>query len=355
MATIIDREGIKGPGRVGLGEFLLRAPLLATALAVAGILLVYLDTAKSIVSIWDRSETFAHGFIVIPICLWLVWRKRAELAATTAGPWWPGLVAVLLAGSLWFVTSLADVLGVKQFALAFMLQAAIVSVLGLKVARVLVLPLGFLLFAVPAGEVFVPVMIDWTADFTVAALRLSGVPVYREGNYFSIPSGNWSVVEACSGVRYLIASIMIGVLYAAISYRSWTRRVAFIVASIVVPLIANWLRAYMIVMIGHLSSNRLATGVDHVIYGWLFFGVVMLLLFWVGSFWAQADAVTATAAVSGTPPSSADPKAGVAPSRFYAFAVAAIAIAALWRPVDTHFDRLPVGPVPIRTDRHPPI
>jgi len=47
MATIVDRESIKEPGRVGLSELMLRAPVLATALAVAGILLVYLDTAKS--------------------------------------------------------------------------------------------------------------------------------------------------------------------------------------------------------------------------------------------------------------------------------------------------------------------
>src|SRR5256885_17154333 len=43
----------------------------------------------------------------------------------------------------------------------------------------------------------------------------------------------------------------------------------------------------MIVMIGHLSGNRLAVGIDHIIYGWIFFGVVMLLLFWVGSFWRE--------------------------------------------------------------------
>ena len=56
------------------------------------------------------------------------------------------------------------------------------------------------------------------------------------------------------------------------------------------PIVANWLRAYMIVMLGHLSNNRIAVGVDHMIYGWIFFGVVMLLLFWVGSLWQEADA-----------------------------------------------------------------
>jgi len=108
--------------------------------------------------------------------------------------------------------------------------------------------------------------------------------------YFVIPSGNWSIVEACSGLRYLIASLTVGCVFAYLYYRSLGRRLAFIAASIVVPVVANWLRAYMIVMLGHLSGNRIAVGVDHLIYGWVFFGFVMLLLFWVGSRWREDDA-----------------------------------------------------------------
>src|SRR5215467_7740730 len=107
--------------------------------------------------------------------------------------------------------------------------------------RVLLFPLAFLLFAIPAGEFLVPVLMDWTADFTVAAIRWSGVPVFREGNHFALPSGNWSIVEACSGIRYLVASVMIGTIYAALAYRSAKRRAALLVASIVVPIVANWL------------------------------------------------------------------------------------------------------------------
>jgi len=55
--------------------------------------------------------------------------------------------------------------------------------------------------------------------------------------------------------------------------------------------VANWLRAYMIVMIGHLSNNKLAVGVDHIIYGWVFFGLVMLLLYWIGSMWQEPESI----------------------------------------------------------------
>lgn len=321
MASIVER-------RVERDSPLLRnAPLVAAAIAALGILLVHADTVASIVAIWWRSETFAHGFVVVPIALWLAWRKRAEIAAVPARPWYPALAIVAGMGALWMLAVAAEVIGIRQFALAFMVQAAIVAVVGLGVARAAAFPLAFVLFAVPAGELLLPILIDWTADFTVWALRATGVPVFREANHFVIPSGNWSVVEACSGLRYLIASLMIGVVYAAVSYRSPWRRAAFILASVVVPIIANWLRAYMIVMIGHLSDNELAVGVDHIIYGWVFFGVVMALLFWVGSFWAEPD-MPPPARAKATGVTAGD----VPASRFFFVAAAAIALAAVWRP-----------------------
>jgi len=149
------------------------------------------------------------------------------------------------------------------------------------------------------GEALIPPMMEMTADFTVAALKLTGIPVYREGLFFVIPSGNWSIVEGCSGLRYLIASVTVGCVFAYLYYRSLWRRLAFIVASIAVPIVANWVRAYIIVMLGHLSGNRIAAGVDHLIYGWVFFGFVMMLLFWVGARWREDDA-----------PVPADPRAG---------------------------------------------
>jgi exosortase A len=311
------------------------APAIAAAVAVLGILAAHAETAASIVAIWKRSETFAHGFLVIPIALWLAWRERRHLLAVPARPWSYALMAVAASGGVWFVASLADVVSGRQFALAFMLQAAIVAVVGIAVARAAALPLLFLLFAVPAGEFLLPTLIDWTADFTIAALRLSGVPVFREANHFVIPTGAWSVVEACSGLRYLIASMMIGVLYAAVCYRSAWRRAAFLAASIAVPLVANWLRAYMIVMLGHLSNNRLAVGVDHLVYGWLFFGIVMALLFWVASFWSEPQAGMPTASAAGH---RATTPVREPPHHFFAVAIAAIVLAMLWRPLLALFD-----------------
>ena len=173
---------------------------------------------------------------------------------------------------------------------------AVPAVLGLEVALAILFPLLFLYFSVPFGEFMLPTLMQWTADFVVMALQLTGVPVYREGLQFVIPSGRWSVVEECSGVRYLIASFMVGTLFAYLNYRSWKRRLAFMLVALAVPLVANWLRAYIIVMLGHLSGNKIATGVDHIIYGWVFFGIVIMIMFLIGARWSEPDEAPAGAA-----------------------------------------------------------
>jgi len=174
-----------------------------------------------------------------------------------------------------------------QFMVAAMIPASIWAIGGTALVRALAFPLGFLFFAVPIGEFMVPALQDWTADFAIAALRLSGIPVLREGLNFSIPTGRWSVVEECSGINYLIASITVGTLYAYLTYRSLSRRLVLIGLFAVVPLISNGIRAYLIVLIAHLSANRFATGVDHIWLGWFLFGGVMLLVFWITSFWHE--------------------------------------------------------------------
>lgn len=253
------------------------------------VLLVYRDTAVAMVTIWERSETFAHAFLVPPIVLWLVWRKRHAMAEMVPRPQ-PWVLLPMAAIALgWLLGELVAVNAATQFALVALLVLCVPAVLGLQVAWQLFFPLVFAFFCVPFGEFMLPQLMQWTADFTVAALQLTGIPVYREGQQFIIPTGSWSVVEACSGVRYLIASFMVGSLFAYLNYRSWQRRLAFGMVSIVVPIVANWVRAYMIVMIGHLSGNKLAVGVDHIIYGWLFFGVVILLMYLIGARWAEAD------------------------------------------------------------------
>ncbi|MDP2171340.1 MAG: exosortase A [Rhodocyclaceae bacterium] len=270
--------------------FAWKQALAAIVLVELALIALYFETGRAMVDIWTHSETFNHAFLVPPITLWLIWEKRQALARAAPRPTlWLALPFVGLAFA-WLLGDLAAINVVTQFAFVAMLVLAVPMMIGLPAAKRIAFPLGFLFFAVPFGEFAMPKLMDWTATFTVLGLRASGIPVFQEGLHFVIPSGRWSVVEACSGVRYLIASVVVGTLYAYINYQSLRRRLIFVGVAILVPLIANWVRAYLIVMLGHFSGNQIAVGVDHLIYGWVFFGVVIMIMFAIGMRWREPEA-----------------------------------------------------------------
>jgi len=245
------------------------------------------------VYIWSRSDTFAHGFLILPISLWLIWMRRDLLAPVRPAPaMWVALFVIPL-GVVWLLAWLVDVTVIQQLALVAIMVTGAWAVMGHQLARVLVFPLLFLLFAVPMGEGLIPPMQQFTARSAVWMIEMTGIPVYREGLVFSLPSGSWEVVQACSGVRYIIASVTIGTLYAYLTYRSWTRRVLFVIVSAIVPVFANSVRAYIIVMLGHISGMTVAVGADHLVYGWFFFGLVIFVLFWLGAFFREDHPVQA--------------------------------------------------------------
>lgn len=339
------------------------------AFALCAVLLMHLATLNAIVSVWLVSETFAHGFVIPPIVGWMIWRRRRHLSTLPVKPGPAALLALAALGALWLLSAVANVNVLQQYCLAVMLGVSVLALLGGAYTRAIAFPLCYLLLAVPFGEIFIPPLIEFTARCTVLLLQLVGIPVFRENNFLSLPSGNWSVVEACSGLRYLIASLALGAMYAYTNYRSLRRRLLFIAVSAVVPVFANAVRAFSIVLIGHWSDMTLAIGIDHLIYGWVFFGAVSAALFWVGARWRETDEnerqqsehnhhggtdkPTPQRAMPGISASLAAPTA----ASFVRMAIAVVAIAAIW-PVLAHVALRPAAadsrPAPALTLLPPP-
>lgn len=279
------------------GAWSLSLPLIAALITVV---MLYRDTAESMLSTWLEYDTYRYGLLVVPLFVWLLWRLRHRLLAAPWQPAWWAVGLALVSGAFWLVGELGEANSLRQFALVSMSVFALVAVLGRQRARLALFPLAFLIFAVPFGEGAVPTLMDWTADATVVALRLSGVPVYREGLWFVLPSGSWSVIEACSGVKFLLTAIVVGSLFAYLMYRSQWRRAFFMFAAVAVALLANWLRAYLTVLLGHVSDNRLMSGHDHVVFGWILFALAITALFGIGARFAQAPAPMLAASIERT-------------------------------------------------------
>jgi exosortase A len=303
-------------------------PAWATALFGLGILLMlaaYRETARSFVEVWRGSDTYTHCFFVVPIAAWLVWRRRRTLRLLAPEPFLPGLLAIAGAGALWLVANAAGVLFYEQLAFTLMIPALVVTLFGPRIAREIAFPLGFLLFAVPFGESLQPALMRFTARASVLGLRLTGVPVAVEGMYITTPTGNWQVVEACSGLRFLISMFTLGCLFAYLHFGRLRNRLLFGALSLVVPVLANGLRAYVMVLTGYLSGHTIGAGFDHFAIGWTVFAVVMAAFFFLGSRWRE------NAEPPGSEPGAAsrggEARLGASPRAVAAAAGAAIVLA----------------------------
>jgi exosortase A len=234
------------------------------------------------VDVWYNSRTFNHCFLILPVVLWMIADRRRVLARVAPTPYPPALLALAAASLLWLVGRLATVLEAQELGLVVMLQAGTVAILGLAAARVLWFPIAYLLFLVPVGEWAVPMLQQITARFAVGGLELVGVPVFSNGLLIEIPEGKFVVAEACAGMRFLIATLAFGTLFCWLNFRAPRRIALFLLASVLVPILANSMRAFGIVLVGHVYGTDSALIADHVLYGWGFFALIIVLLTLVG-------------------------------------------------------------------------
>jgi EpsI family protein len=150
--------------------------------------------------------------------------------------------------------------------------------LGPRVTAALAFPLAYAAFLVPIGDEFVPALQMVTAKITIALIQLSGVPAVIDGVFIDTPAGLFEVAEACSGVKFPVAMIALGALVCHLCFRSWWRRAGFMALAIAVPILANGVRAWGTIYIAQSQGVEFAAGVDHIVYGWIFFAVVIAFL-----------------------------------------------------------------------------
>ncbi|WP_298601783.1 exosortase A [Zoogloea sp.] len=280
-----DAVGSLYPGAAGRRGGALLLPLLVVLLVWAAILFSFRSQVALVLEAWDTLPSHAHGYVVLLVVAYLLWTKRTVLSGIGFKPSWKGFVLLVLAGMVAFLGETVAVAAVVQFSIVLMMIFGVWAVMGDGAFRAVRGPLAFLLFAVPFGHEVLPELMNWTADATVLALRYSGVPVFQEGRNFVIPSGRWSVIEACGGIRYLLTSVFIGAVFAYLTYTHTYKRVLFMVWSVIMPLIANWVRAYVIVMVAHLTENEWGMGLSHLALGWVIFGIAVFTGFAVGARW----------------------------------------------------------------------
>src|SRR5438067_4940759 len=228
------------------------------------------------VRVWMDSTAYNHCFLVPPLIGILLWTRRKVVASAHPSPM-PGALLLLPGLALfWAAAALLDVLEAEQLLVVGLFDVLLLAILGWRSFRALLAPVLFLFFLVPFGAFLVPSLQRFTAAFATNGLSLVGIPVFADGLVIQIPEGSFEVAEACAGLRFLIASVVFGCFFATIVYRSKLRRSFFVMLSVIIPVLANGIRAFGLILAAHLVGNAAAVEADHVIYGWGFFTLVTL-------------------------------------------------------------------------------
>jgi exosortase A len=239
------------------------------------------------VRVWVDSTAYNHCFLVLPLAGFLLWERREVISLVSPRPaLWPLLTMPALS-AIWLLAAVLDIQEGRQLVMVVMFQVVLLVALGPRVFWQLLAPFLFLFFLVPSGAFLVPSLQTITADIAVAGLQFFHIPVFSDGYMIEIPEGPFEIAEACAGLRFLIASSVFGCFFAVVMYRSFLRRILFITMSVAVPIFANGLRALGIIGLAHLEGSAAAVEADHILYGWVFFTLVIMILIAIGMTFAQ--------------------------------------------------------------------
>ena len=254
-----------------------RPAWLAAASGLVLLCAAFHQEVAAAVQVWDQSTAYGHCWLVLPIVCWLLWERRALFAGVVRPTLWPVLatVPVIL---VWIIADWLGLMEGRQLALVAFAELLLIACLGWRLWWSLSAAFLYLVFLVPFGAFLTPALQRFTTGFILGGLAWLDIPVQADAFRITIPEGVFYVAEACAGLRFLIASVAFGVLYAVTIFRSPWRRAAFIGVACVVPIVANGVRGLGIVLLGHLLGSAQAGAADHLVYGWVFFSFVIVLL-----------------------------------------------------------------------------
>jgi len=251
-------------------------------LAAAGFL--YGPVVVKLARDWASDSNYSHGFVVLPIALWLAWRQRDRLRSLALHPSAAGLVIVAGSLLLYVFGIVGAEIFVTRVSLLGVIAGSIVFCFGWAQLRVLAFRVAFLLFMIPPpaivfGDVALSLQL-LASRLGEGMLRTAGVAVLRDGNVLTLGNVTLQVTEACSGIHSMMSLVTIASLFAYLFEGGNGRRVLFVLAAIPLAIVLNGVRIAAAGLAATHFGPEAAEGPMHLASGWIIF-VVGLVCMWV--------------------------------------------------------------------------
>lgn len=244
--------------------------------------IAYFASLEYLVTQWMEDDNYSHGFFVPVIAAVLIWWRRERILAVGIVPSWWGLVPAALALASYVVGELATVYFLQHFSLWLVIVGLALAIAGPRATRQMAFPLGYLLMMIPPPQMLQQNMSAslqlMSSALGVGFLQVIGVTAFREGNVIDLGPIQLQVVEACSGLRYLIPLIALTLLSAYLFQSRLWKRVVLVASAIPLAVLLNGLRIGLIGVLVDRFGQRAAEGFMHAFEGWLFFVLSLAIL-----------------------------------------------------------------------------
>ncbi len=248
---------------------------------------VLMPTILQMESVWRHSEKYMHCYFVIPIALYMIWVKRESLKGFTPQISYLPVILLIPICLIWLSAYAIDVGFVSHISQILIFQLLLWHIFGNQIILKLMYPVSFLIFLAPFGDSLTPALQEITADIGVLLLKLVDVPVYRDGLYIHTSVTAFEVADACSGLNFFISSAVISLLFSYLYFSNIIKRIIFVTFVLILSILSNGLRAFLLMLIGEKTNMAWGFGDDHYYYGWAVFGITILFCFWIGEHFAD--------------------------------------------------------------------
>ncbi|HID30052.1 MAG TPA: VPLPA-CTERM-specific exosortase XrtD [Desulfobacterales bacterium] len=254
--------------------------LLPAVLLMGALIVSYRSVIPGLVHQWLDNQDYSHGPLMVPVVGYLIRRKRKELRAVRHQSDWRALLLMGVAVGVYVVGELGAELFTTRVSMLLFIVAFVWLLYGLSVLKVLRFPLAFLFLMLPLPgfiyrNITFPLQLLSSA-WSVDLFRIFGISAYREGNVIDLDFMVLQVVEACSGLRYILPLVALGILFAYFMQRILWRRLVLVVVTIPMAVVANVLRIVGTGLIGLYWGEKAAEGFFHSFSGWFVFMVCLV-------------------------------------------------------------------------------
>lgn len=258
----------------------------ALAYAVSTIALVFALHAPSLVALartWSDSATYGHGWLVLLVAAWLIWRDRVRLIEAVPSRSLFALVGLVPLALLWLVLQQAELQALAQPLVPAIALVTLWAAWGPRFARVFVIPVGLLYLTMPIWNVIRPTLQTVTVAVSTRVARLFDITMFVDGNAVTLSTGTLVVEEACSGLNFFLVALTLAALVFVTSRRSLTYRVGLIGLAVACALVANWIRVTALIVFASRVGVNHPLVVDHYTAGMVLFGLVIAPLLYVAA------------------------------------------------------------------------